>query len=127
LRALQAADRGDLEAALRIAGDALADDPLNAEAHFITGVAELARAAPRAAVEALRRALYADPSSSLAAFHLARAHDALGEPAPARRAYEQVLRTLERDTGQRSAAQTQDLADIGAACRSRLQALVGEP
>jgi chemotaxis methyl-accepting protein methylase len=125
--ALQAADRGDLEAALRIAGDALAEDPLNAEAHFITGVAELARAAPRAAVEALRRALYADPSSSLAAFHLARAHDALGEPVPARRAYEQVLRTLERDTEQRSAAQTQDLADIGAACRSRLQALVGKP
>jgi chemotaxis protein methyltransferase CheR len=126
-RALQAADRGDLEAALRIAGDALAEDPLNAEAHFITGVAELAREAPRAAVEALRRALYNDPSSSLAAFQLARAHDALGEPAPARRAYEQVLRTLERDTEQRSPAQTQDLADIGAACRSRLQALVGEP
>jgi Tfp pilus assembly protein PilF len=108
---------------LKIAGDALAEDPLDAEAHFITGVAELARKAPQAAVESLRRALYADPTSSLAAFQLARAHDALGERVPARRAYEQALRTLELNTEDRSAAQARDFADITAACRSRLRAL----
>ncbi|HEY2259609.1 MAG TPA: CheR family methyltransferase [Solirubrobacteraceae bacterium] len=125
-RALQAADRGDLEAALQIAGDALAEDPLDAEAHYITGVAELARDAPQAAVQSLRRALYADPKSSLAAFHLARAHDALGERGPARRAYQQVLRTLELDPQEHSIAQSRDLAAVTNACRSRLQALVGD-
>ncbi|MDQ6607576.1 MAG: hypothetical protein M3Z06_13650, partial [Actinomycetota bacterium] len=78
---------------------------------------------PQAAVDALRRALYADPSSSLAAFHLARAHDALGERAPARRAYEQVLRTLDLDQEERSVAQKRDLAAITAACQARLGAL----
>jgi chemotaxis protein methyltransferase CheR len=125
-RALQAANRGDLDTALTIARDALADDPLDAEAHFITGVAELARNAPQAAVDSLRRALYSDPSSSLAAFQLARAHDALGERGPARRAYEQALRTLDLDTVERSVEQKRDLADITAACRSRLRALVAE-
>jgi chemotaxis protein methyltransferase CheR len=125
-RALQAADRGDLDTALRVAADALAEDPLDSEAHFITGVAELARDAPQAAVDSLRRAVYADPSSSLAAFQLARAHDALGERGPARRAYEQALRTLDLDAGERSVAQTRDLADVTAACRARLRALAGE-
>ncbi len=124
-RALQAADRGDLDTALEIARDALAHDPLDAEAHFIKGVAELANEAPQAAVDSLRRALYADPSSSLAAFHLARAHDALGERAPARRAYEQVLRTLELDREERSVAQRRDLAEITVACRARLGVLTG--
>jgi chemotaxis protein methyltransferase CheR len=124
-RALQAADRGDLDTALQIAGDVLAEDPLDAEAHFIKGVAELATEAPQAAVDSLRRALYADPSSSLAAFHLARAHDALGEWAPARRAYEQVLRTLEHDHEERSVAQQRDVGEITAACRARLGALAG--
>jgi tetratricopeptide (TPR) repeat protein len=123
---MAAADRGDLDTALRVAGDALAVDPLDAEAHFIKGVAELARDAPQAAVDSLRRAVYADPSSSLAAFQLARAHDALGERGPARRAYEQALRTLDLDTGERSVAQTRDLTDITAACRARLRALAGE-
>lgn len=118
-----AADRGDLDTALSIAGAALAEDPLDAEAHFIKGVAELARHAPVAAVDSLRRALYTDPTSTLVAFHLARAHDALGEQAPARRAYGQVLRTLELDRGERSVAQQRDRAEITEACRARLAAL----
>ncbi len=125
-QALQAADRGDLEGALRIARDVLADDPLDADAHFIKGVAELAREEPQAAVESLRRALYADPTSTPAAFQLARAHDALGQRVPAQRAYEQALRTLELGADERSVAQTRDLADISAACRARLLAIALE-
>jgi chemotaxis methyl-accepting protein methylase len=121
--ALRAADRGDLEAALQIAGDVLLTDPLDAEAHFVTGLAELARERPRAAITSLRRALYIDPTSGLAAFKLARAHEALGEPGPARRAYRQALRTLELDINELSVAETRDVAEVTTACRARLQAL----
>jgi chemotaxis protein methyltransferase CheR len=123
-QAMRAADRGDLEVALRIAGDALVANPLDAEAYFIIGVAELAREQPRAAVGSLRRALYIDPTSGLTAFKLARAHDSLGELGPARRAYEQALRTLELDVRKRPVAETRDLAEVTTACRARLQALV---
>jgi tetratricopeptide (TPR) repeat protein len=122
-QAMRAADRGDLKAALQIAGDALAKDPLDAEAYFVVGVAELAREEPRAAVGSLRRALYIDPTSGLTAFKLARAHDSLGELGPARRAYEQALRTLELDVKERSVAETRDLAEVTTACRARLRTL----
>jgi chemotaxis protein methyltransferase CheR len=125
--AMRAADRGDLDVALQIAADALAANPLDAEAHFIIGVAELARERPRAAVDSLRRALYTDPTSGLAAFKLARAHDSLGEVGPARRAYEQALRTFELTVKDRPVAETRDRAEITAACRVRLKALASQP
>jgi chemotaxis protein methyltransferase CheR len=121
--AMRAADRGDLDVALQIAAHALTVDPLDAEANFITGVAELARERPRAAIGPLRRALYADPTSGLAAFKLARAHDSLGEMGPARRAYEQALRTLELNVKERPIAETRELAEITEACRTRLRVL----
>jgi hypothetical protein len=47
---LRAGDRGDLEVAVQIARDAVAADPLDAEA-FVMGLVELARERPRAAID----------------------------------------------------------------------------
>jgi chemotaxis protein methyltransferase CheR len=122
--ALKAANRGELELAVQIARDVLAADPLDREAHFIRGVAELARGDARAAMEPLRRALYIDPNFGVAAFKLASAHDALGEREPARRAYERTLRTLDHSAARQTERSGQlDLAEIAAACHTRLRAL----
>jgi chemotaxis protein methyltransferase CheR len=124
--AMRAADRGELDLAVGIARDVLALDPLDPQAHFIRGVAELARDDARAAVEPLRRALYIDPNFGLAAFKLACAHDALGEEGPARRAYERTLRTLDHYGPERTARSDQlDLLGMAAACHARLQTLSG--
>jgi tetratricopeptide (TPR) repeat protein len=124
---MQAADRGELDLAVEIAQDVLAEDPLNSQAHFIRGVAELARDDARAAVEPLRRALYIDPNLGLAAFKLACAHDALGEVGPAQRAYERTLRTMDHSGAEQTARSDQlDLLDIATACHTRLKALAGE-
>jgi chemotaxis methyl-accepting protein methylase len=122
--ALQAADRGDLALAIQAAKEALTEDPLNSEAHYLCGIFELARDDARAALGPLRRALYIDPNLSFAAFKLACAHDALGQAEPARRAYERTLRTLDHSAGgQASQASRLDLLDITAACHARLRAL----
>jgi tetratricopeptide (TPR) repeat protein len=122
--AMKAADGGELDLAVQIAKDVLAEDPLDSQAHYIRGVAELARDDARAAVEPLRRALYIDPNFSLAAFKLACAHDALGELGPARRAYERTQRTLDHCAAeQRTRSEELDLLDIAAACHTRLKAL----
>jgi chemotaxis protein methyltransferase CheR len=121
--ALRAADRGELEVALRIAGDALAADPLDPEAYFVMGLAELASGRPRPAIGSLRRALYIDPTSGMAAFKLARAHDSLGESGPARRAYRQALRILELEIRELPRGEARDLAEVTTACRARLRAL----
>jgi chemotaxis methyl-accepting protein methylase len=127
-KAMKAADRGELDLAARIAQQVLAEDPLDSQAHFIRGVAELAREDARAALEPLRRALYIDPNFSLAAFKLASAHDALGEAGPARRAYERTLRTLDHRAAEQTARADQlDLLDMATACHTRLKALAGEP
>jgi chemotaxis protein methyltransferase CheR len=124
--AMKAADRGELDLAVGIARDVLAQDPLDSQAHFIRGVAELARDDARAAVEPLRRALYIDPNFGLAAFKLACAHDALGEVGLARRAYQRTLRTLGHCVAEQTASSDQlDLLDMAAACNIRLQKLSG--
>lgn len=125
--AMRAADRGELDLAVGIARDVLALDPLDPQAHFIRGVAELARDDARAAVEPLRRALYIDPNFGLAAFKLACAHDALGEEGPARRAYERTLRTIDHYGPERTARSDRlDLLDMATACHARLQTLSGQ-
>ncbi len=122
--AMRAADRGELDLAVRIARDVLAEDPLDSQAHFIRGVAELARNDARAALEPLRRALYIDPNFGLAAFKLACAHDALDEVKPARRAYERTLRTFDHCGAEQTARSDRlDLLDMTAACNTRLRAL----
>ena len=121
--ALDAADKSDRGEALAQVASLLADNPLDANAHFVRGLVTLAAGEPEQAVAALRRALYADPTFSLAAFTLGRAHDALGDGPAARRAYERVLRTINpEDHRHEMILQQVDIGDIAAACRARLGA-----
>jgi tetratricopeptide (TPR) repeat protein len=122
--ALAAADAGRLDAAIELIGDVLARDPLNADAHFVRGLAELGSGDASASVRSLRRALYVDPGFSLAAFELGRAQEARGDASAAAQAYEQALRTLEA-SGARSSRVLDDIdpADIAAVCHLRLRAL----
>ena len=121
--ALDAADKSDRGEALAQVASLLADNPLDADAHFVRGLVTLAAGEPEQAVAALRRALYADPTFSLAAFTLGRAHDALGDGPAARRAYERVLRTINpEDHRHEMILQQVDIGDIAAACRARLGA-----
>lgn len=119
-----AANRGDYDAAIRSAKLVLEAEPLNAEAHYVRGVSELANGDPEVAVESLRRAVYVEPSFALAAFQLARAHDLQGDDPAARRAYAQALRALARDSDRSLLLIEQgDVGEIAAACRTRLASL----
>ena len=119
--ALAAADQGDPGRAADLAEALLADDPLDAEAHFVRGLVALGAGEPRQAVAALRRALYADPTFGLAAFTLGRAYDALGDGAAAQRAYRQALGLLDPgDHRYELLLQQVGIGDIAAACRARL-------
>ena len=120
--ALEAADRGDLDAAIAISDQLLGREPLNADAYFVRGLAELGLGEAAAAINSFRRALYLDPSFGLAAFELGRARDAQGDQKAARRSYEQALRTLDpEDERHRVILDQVDLADVVAACRARLE------
>jgi chemotaxis methyl-accepting protein methylase len=122
--ALAAADAGRMEEALAATERALAVDPLDADAHYIRGVAQLGSGDGPAAAESLRRALYVDPGFALAAFQLGRAYDLLGDQPAARRAYQQALRTLSPDhERQQRLVAGVDLADVASACGARLAAL----
>ena len=119
--ALAAAGQGHRDAALAEVQSLLAGNPLDADAHFVYGLVVLEAGEPARAVAAFRRALYTDPTFALAAFTLGCAHDALGDKAAARRAYEQALRTLDpEDTRHELLLQQVDIGDIAAACQTRL-------
>lgn len=121
--AVAAADEGNTEEALARVGQLLAHDPLNAGGHFLRGLVELHRD-PRAAVDALRRALLIDPKFGLAAFQLGRAYAALGDGAAARAAYVQALDTLDADDTRYDKLLGQvDLADVATAIRARISSL----
>ena len=125
-QALRAADVGDLEKAIAISADVLAHDPLNADAYFIHGMAELGLGNASSAVESFRRALYVDPAFGLAAFKLGRAHDTRGDASAARRSFERALRTLDpADDRHHVVLDKVDIGDIAAACRMRLQSGAG--
>jgi chemotaxis protein methyltransferase CheR len=122
--ALAAADAGRIPEAIAATERVLAADPLDADAHYIRGVAQLGSEDPSGAAESLRRALYVDPAFALAAFQLGRAYDLLGDGPAARRAYERALRTLAPDhERQRRLVADVDLADVAAACGARVAAL----
>jgi chemotaxis protein methyltransferase CheR len=119
--ALDGADQGDRDGALAHVASLLADDPLDADAHFVDGLVALEAGRPAQAAAALRRALCADPSFGLAAFTLGRAYDGLGDTLAARRSYELALRTLDpEDERHGRMLQQVDIGDIAAACRARL-------
>jgi len=123
-RALQAADKGQREDALHTTAELLAEDPLNADAHFVRGLVLLSGGETAAAVESLRRALYVDPGFGLASFQLGRAYDALADTNAARQAYEHALAALDPDSSRHDALLRQvDLGDVARACRARLAAL----
>jgi chemotaxis protein methyltransferase CheR len=105
----------------------LAEDPLNAEAHFHRGLAQLERGDPAAAVGSLRRALSIDSEFGLAAFTLGSAHEALGERSAARRAYERALRTLSPDARHQQLLGEIDLRHVTTAARDRLHNLSRTP
>jgi tetratricopeptide (TPR) repeat protein len=117
-------DDWSLEATIGKTDAALAEDPLDVEAYFVRGVAQLACGDAAGAVVSLRRALYLDPLFGLAAFKLARAQDALGEPEAARRTYARALRLLAaEDERSRAVADNVSLHDVARACSTRLAAL----
>jgi chemotaxis protein methyltransferase CheR len=122
--ALLAADAGRLGEGLAEATAATAADPLNPDAYFVRGLLELDSGRADEAIASLRRALYVDPTFGLAAFKLARAYEATGNRAAARRSYEQALRTLVPGDERHEQILAQvDLADVAAACLTRVGAL----
>jgi chemotaxis protein methyltransferase CheR len=122
--ALDAANQGSLDAAVGITDRLLHDDPLDADAYFIRGLAELGKGDAHAAVSSLRRALFVDPTFGLAAFKLGRAQEELGDLRAAARAYEQALRTLEpADPRHELILDQVELGDVASACAMRLRAL----
>jgi tetratricopeptide (TPR) repeat protein len=100
-------------------------DPSSPKADFLRGLAELEASNPEAAVAALRRTLYAEPTFGVAAFQLGRSYEALGDQDAARRAYEQALRTLGPEGAHRddSLLEQVSLDDVRTAIVSRLDAL----
>jgi chemotaxis protein methyltransferase CheR len=103
----------------------IAPDALDEVASFLGGLAELERGEAMAAVDSFRRALYADPGFGLAAFELGRAHDALGNEDAAYRAYARAVRLLDAVAERHEPLFEQvDPADVAAAARARLDALV---
>jgi chemotaxis protein methyltransferase CheR len=99
-------------------------EPLPSEPHFLDGLAHLEAGNPAAAIDALRRALYFAPRLAAAAFQLGRAYELAGDPGAARRAYAQVLRTLEAEEGVNEPLLDQvEVADIAAAAQARLGSL----
>ncbi|HEY2142028.1 MAG TPA: CheR family methyltransferase [Solirubrobacteraceae bacterium] len=116
-----AANVGDYAEAIGITSEILAVDPLDAEAYFVRGLAELAAEQPISAAESLRRALYIDPSFALAAFQLGRAQDICGDSRAALRAYRRALSTLDpEDERYPHLLERVNAGDIAAACRARL-------
>ena len=128
LDALRSADAGRLEEAAQAARALLEMDGLDAAAHYVNGVIELDRGDAAAALVALRRALFLRPDFAMAAFALGRAHDMVGRPEVAMRAYLHGLRTLE----QLPIVHPELLGDaapgdLASACRARLEALGAPP
>jgi chemotaxis protein methyltransferase CheR len=99
-------------------------DPTAVETRFVRAIAELESGDAVAAAESLRHVLYLDPTFGLAAFALGRAHEAAGDAAAARRAYQRALRTIdESDDRHDHLLEQVDLVDVATACRARLATL----
>jgi chemotaxis protein methyltransferase CheR len=123
LAALHAADTGRLSEAISAAEQLLANNPLDEVAHYIRGLAELAAGDRTRSIADLRRALYVFPNFALAAYALAGAHDAEGDPPAARRAYRQALRLLKAAHPQPEPLPPLNTQDLARACEARLARL----
>jgi chemotaxis protein methyltransferase CheR len=123
-RALAAANDGRLGEAIALTARVLEAEPLNADAHFVRGLAELGAGDPAGAVTSLRRALYARPDFVLAAFRLAGALERCGQPVAAVSAYKQTLSMFD-GLGKTGALLMEHVAtsDVAAACRLRLRVI----
>jgi chemotaxis protein methyltransferase CheR len=95
----------------------------DAASHFLHGLLALQRGDAGAAVAALRRALYLEPSLAAASFQLGRGHEATGDPQAAVRAYEQTLRTIAEYPDGDLLLEQIEPADIAVACHRRIAAL----
>jgi chemotaxis methyl-accepting protein methylase len=126
--ALRAANEGDLAAAIEETGQMLQRNPLDADAYFVRGLAELGLGDAAEAIASFRRALYVDPSFGLAAFQLGRAQEACGYDDAAARAYHHALRVLEPGDARHAELLDQvDIGDVAAACSIRARALAPSP
>lgn len=92
----------------------------DATSEYERGSAALAAGDAAGAADALRRALYLDPSHAAAAFLLARAHETRGDATAARRSYYQALALLEEAPDEVAGVARRDLES---AARARLSAL----
>jgi chemotaxis protein methyltransferase CheR len=102
------------------------EDPMDPAAHYERGLDELESGDAVVAVSSLRRALYLDPASELAAFALGRAHEKAGDSLAARRSYQQTLRLLRgRSEPGGSLAGGIPAFTVTGACEARLAALAG--
>lgn len=126
-RAEQRAAHARIEDTAAAANEALAEDPLSGEAYFLRATVELSMGDSGAAIASLRAALYARPEFAVAAFQLGRAYEVAGDERAARRAYEQALRTLDRDDRRHAELLGDvDIGDIAYACGVRIRALAQE-
>lgn len=92
--ARQAADRGDLEAALRLCTAIIKREPLYAEAHLLTGQILEQQERLDEALAAYRRAIYLDHTLYLASLAMAGILQRTGHTDDARRVYRQLIRSL---------------------------------
>lgn len=89
------ADQGAWSAAAAICGQVLADDPLNASAHFTLGLT-LAHTEPvERAIAELRRAIYVDRRFTLAYYHLGALLQRAGDGREARKAFRNAMNLLD--------------------------------
>ena len=118
---MRLADEDRLDEALAIAHRAVEESALDASPHLVAGILEMAVGAPDRAVVSLRRAMYLDPTSAIAAFQLGRAREATGDRAAARQAYEVALHALDPDDRRFGwLLDPLDVVDVAEACKLRL-------
>ena len=90
-RAVDALNRADFPAAIEILSDILGDDSENAEAWRRLGLCYLETAQPDLALEALTRAVKADPGHATAHYLLGNAYGAMGQLEKAAACYRRAL------------------------------------
>lgn len=94
VEARRAADRGDLETALRLCATVTEQQPLRAEAHLLTGQILEQQGRLEEALAAYRRTLYLDHTLYLASLAMAGILHRTGHSSDARRVYQRLLRAL---------------------------------